>query len=132
MLAPEMLVPVGIFALLESGCTEVWRQGDCLWGIEPSDSEQQKEAFLRMHADARRYAYRGTAGDRNVHLMSGRVVMTITLEYGPYFTFIIRNQAGSTRSGATRHRFSRSRGHLRMGTTQTGDSGSDLGCVRIS
>lgn len=73
MLAPEMLVPVGIFALLESGCTEVWRQGDCLWGVEPSDSDQQKETFLRMHADVRRYAYRGTAGDRNVHLMSGRV-----------------------------------------------------------
>ena len=73
MLAPERLVPVGIFALLESGCTEVWRQGDSLWGVEPSDPEQQKETFLRTHADVRRYAYRGTAGDRNVHLMSGRV-----------------------------------------------------------
>ena len=74
MLAPEMLVPVGIFALLESGCTEVWRHGDNLWGIEPSDLQEQKEALLRMHVDAKRYAYRGTAGDRNVHMMSGRVI----------------------------------------------------------
>ena len=72
MIAPEMFVPLGIFALLESGCTEVWRKGDSLFGIEPSDSEQQL-AFLRTQGEMRRYAYRGTAGDRNLHLMSGRV-----------------------------------------------------------
>ena len=39
MLAFEMLVPLAVFALLESGCTEVWlvRDGGVI-GIEPADS----------------------------------------------------------------------------------------------
>lgn len=72
LLSPEMFVPIGIFALLESGCSQVLRHGDCLYGIEPGDSERQVE-FLQSLGELRRYAYRGTAGDRNVHMMSGRV-----------------------------------------------------------
>jgi hypothetical protein len=77
MLAQPMLVPLGIFALLESGCTECWlhKQGD-LMGIEPSDSPEIIERYRSMYEGTivRRFAYRGTAGDRNVHMMSGRTV----------------------------------------------------------
>jgi len=73
MLAREMLVPVGIFALLESGCTEVWRKEDSLFGIEPSDSREWCESFKKVYGPFQRFAYQGTAGDRNIHQMSGRV-----------------------------------------------------------
>lgn len=78
MLAPEMLVPLGIFALLEHGCSEVWqtRAGDLL-GIEPSDEPERVASVKRFHTSSdnlvRRFAYAGTAGDRNRHEMSGRV-----------------------------------------------------------
>ena len=44
-------------------------------GIEPDDSPDRVEAFKRFHADdlSRRFRYAGTAGDRNRHVMSGRV-----------------------------------------------------------
>ena len=76
MLPFEMLVPLAIFALLESGCPAVWivRDGGVI-GIEPSDSPEIIEANRNLVGDrlARTLAYRGTAGDRNVHVMSGRV-----------------------------------------------------------
>lgn len=72
MLAPEMFVPVAIFALLEGGCSEVWRSGDSLIGIEPGDGERERQAAARR--GGRRYAYQGTAGSRNHHEFSGRVV----------------------------------------------------------
>ena len=79
MAAPELLVPLGVFALLENGCREVWRtKSDGLLGIEPNDDPQRVEGVKRFHADhdsfVRRYAYAGTAGDRNRHEMTGRVV----------------------------------------------------------
>ena len=79
MLAPELLVPLAVFALLENGCREVWRtKSDGLLGIEPADDTQRVEAVKRFHAGndnlVRRYAYAGTAGDRNRHEMSGRIV----------------------------------------------------------
>jgi hypothetical protein len=65
MLSFEMLTPVGIFALLESGCREVWlyRNGSML-GIEPTDSEEQIELCRKMapEALARTFCYGGTAG----------------------------------------------------------------------
>lgn len=77
MLSHDMLTPVGVFALLESGCTEVWlyRNGSML-GIEPSDSAEHIELCRKMapEALARTFAYRGTAGDRNVHVMTRRTV----------------------------------------------------------
>lgn len=79
MLAPELLIPLAVFALLEHGCCEVWRtkSGDLL-GIEPSDDAERVEAIKQLHANnghfVRRYAYAGTAGDRNRHEMTGRVM----------------------------------------------------------
>lgn len=77
MLAPDLLPPLGVFALLESGCREVWlTKGHTVVGIEADDSPDCVETFMRIHANdlARRFAYSGTAGDRNQHMMSGRVV----------------------------------------------------------
>jgi hypothetical protein len=76
LLAPDLLPLLGIFALLEAGCSEVWRTSDgTLLGFEPGDDAGQKGATLRIQAGrlVRRFAYEGTAGDRNVHQMSGRV-----------------------------------------------------------
>ena len=79
MAAPELLIPLGIFALLESGCREVWRtNSDGLFGVEPADDPERIDVVKRLHAEngnlVRRYAYAGTAGDRNRHEMSGRIV----------------------------------------------------------
>ena len=79
MVVPELLVPLSVFALLESGCREVYRtKSDGLLGIEPADDPQRVDAVKRFHAEngnfVRRYAYAGTAGDRNRHEMSGRIV----------------------------------------------------------
>ena len=73
MLSPEMMVPVGIFALLESGCREVFRKGDVLYGVELTDTAEALNEFGRFHGPMRRYAYQGTAGSRNVHQMTGRI-----------------------------------------------------------
>ena len=76
MLAPEMLMPLSIFALLETGCKEVYRMGEVAVGFEDSDASDAPETMRRIYRVeyARRFAYHGTAGDRNVHMMSGRVV----------------------------------------------------------
>jgi hypothetical protein len=77
MLAREILRPfVGIFALLEAGCREVWlTKGNSLIGIESTDSDEKVDRFDQYHSGnlVRRFAYTGTAGDRNQHMMSGRV-----------------------------------------------------------
>jgi hypothetical protein len=76
MLTGEALVPLAVFALLENGCKEVWlvRDGGVI-GIEPDDAPEIVEANRIMLGDRfrRSLGYRGTAGDRNVHVMSGRV-----------------------------------------------------------
>lgn len=76
MLTHDLLVPLGIFALLETGCTEVWLyQNQSLLGVEPGDDPEQV-AFaetIAREAIVRKFGYRGTAGDRNVHLMTGRI-----------------------------------------------------------
>jgi hypothetical protein len=76
MLSQEMLVPIGTFALLESGCSEVWLyKNGSLLGIEPDDSQELIERCANMapEALARTFRYAGTAGDRNVHGFTGRV-----------------------------------------------------------
>jgi len=76
MLAREVLPFIGVFALLEDGCFEVWlTKGNEVVGIERSDDAEDVERFKRFHRDdlVRRFAYAGTAGDRNQHMMSGRV-----------------------------------------------------------
>jgi len=79
MLVPELLIPLAIFALLEHGCREVWRtKSGGLIGIEPADEPERVAAVQRLHTETdnlvRRYAYAGTAGDRNQHQMTGRIV----------------------------------------------------------
>jgi hypothetical protein len=70
-----MLAPLGVFALLESDCTEVWLyQNRNLLGVEPDDTAEIVERCRKLCPESlvRTFAYRGTAGDRNVHMMSGR------------------------------------------------------------
>ncbi len=77
MLAPDLLPFIGVFALLEAGCREVWlTKGQTVIGIEAEDLPDRAESFKRIHANdlARRFGYAGTAGDRNQHMMTGRVV----------------------------------------------------------
>ena len=76
MLAREVLPFIGVFALLEDGCPEVWlTKGGGLIGTQRTDSAEDVERFKQFHASqlVRRFAYSGTAGDRNEHMMSGRV-----------------------------------------------------------
>ena len=76
MLAREVLPFIGVFALLEDGCPEVWlTKGNGLIGIERTDPTEDVENLKRFHAAdlVRRFAYSGTAGEQNQHMMSGRV-----------------------------------------------------------
>jgi hypothetical protein len=76
LLAPEVLDFVGVFALLENGCMEVLHIKGCgLHGFEQDDPADRVARFKRIQADriGRRFAYAGTAGDRNRHVMSGRI-----------------------------------------------------------
>ena len=76
MLAPELLVSIAVFALLENGCKEVWKvENQGVHGIQfsdPPDTAESLKKWLGVES-LRRLAYRGTAGDRNVHVMSGCV-----------------------------------------------------------
>jgi hypothetical protein len=77
MLAPDLLTFIGVFALLEAGCREVWlTKRHQVVGIEPDDPPDRVDDFKRYCGDEmlRRFAYVGTAGDRNQHMMTGRVV----------------------------------------------------------
>jgi hypothetical protein len=75
MLSQESLIPVAVFALLENGCKEVHLMGSAVIGIEPGDPDDAAATMRSVYKleYARRLAYSGTAGDRNVHVMSGRV-----------------------------------------------------------
>jgi hypothetical protein len=76
MLAPDLLLFVGVFALLEHGCPEVWlTKGDGLIALETDDYPERAESFMQVYGPklGRRFTYGGTAGDRNVHTMTGRV-----------------------------------------------------------
>lgn len=73
MLTREMLMPIGIFAVLESGCLEVYLNDQVLYGIEKTDNIDDVERLKRREG-LRRYAYHGTAGSRNKHVFTGRIV----------------------------------------------------------
>jgi hypothetical protein len=73
MLTQEMLVPLAVFALLESGCHEVWTTDRTVIGIEPTDTADQVERVRRVYKLQRRFSYHGPFQDRNQHQMSGRV-----------------------------------------------------------
>ncbi len=77
MLPPDLLPFIGVFALLEAGCREVWlTKGHTVIGLEAKDEPEQVEALKQFHGSdlARRFGYHGSAGDRNEHMMTGRVV----------------------------------------------------------
>lgn len=57
MLAPEMLQAVGIFCLFQAGCTEVWKKGDRLFGIESSDDPRDLENFKKEYGPLRRFVH---------------------------------------------------------------------------
>jgi hypothetical protein len=76
MLSPEMFVPLAVFALLEAGCTECWLYANrSLLGVEAGESAERVEACRQMAPEqrVRKLRYGGRAGDRNFHLMTGRV-----------------------------------------------------------
>jgi hypothetical protein len=64
LLPYELLMPLGVFALLESGCVEVWRK-DELIGFEATDAREY--VVQGIDCNWRRYIYGGTAGSRNGH-----------------------------------------------------------------
>ena len=77
MLVPDLLVPIAVFAFLETGCVEVFTLPHCAFGMEPDDDREEHLAVIKhFHGEKnlRRFAYRGTAQDRNVHQMTGRTV----------------------------------------------------------
>ena len=72
----EMLAPVSVFALLDMGCIEVWLlKGGTVMCVEKDDPPDQTGAYRTIYKEQLNgvFAPRGTAGDRNVHMMSGRV-----------------------------------------------------------
>ena len=76
MLTVDLITFLGVFALLEAGCKEVWTcKGRGVVGFEPSDDPQKVQAYKSVYAEqlGRRFGYFGTAGDRNVHVFTGRV-----------------------------------------------------------
>ena len=73
MLTLEMIVPLGAFALLESGCKEVWITETCAIGVDPDDSAEEVEMMKQLHKPRRRFAYSGPDKDRNQHMMSERI-----------------------------------------------------------
>lgn len=70
MLSQDMLVPIAIFAMLDTGCTEVWLFDGYVMGIE---KDNPIESLREIYTPLRVLRAAGTAGDRNVHCMSGRV-----------------------------------------------------------
>ena len=73
MLTQEMIQPLAVFALLESGCREVWVTDRAAIGIEPSDTDEQVELVKKVHKPHRCFRFHGPYQDRNQHQMSGRV-----------------------------------------------------------
>src|SRR5262249_21003012 len=75
MLSHESLIPVAVFALLENGCKEVYLMGQAVVGIElagPPDTAETMRLVYELDY-TRRLSYGGPSGDRNLHVMSGRV-----------------------------------------------------------
>lgn len=73
LLSPESLVPLSVFALFSTGCTEVWLIEQGVIGLCGGDSTKDRE-WARAHCKVQRILKpQGTAGERNVHQMTGRV-----------------------------------------------------------
>ena len=73
MLAYEFLIPIGIFALLENGCTEVWHCGDSLIGIEPTDHFDHPDEVKKVYKVTRVLRYGGEYATHypDIHSLSG-------------------------------------------------------------
>jgi hypothetical protein len=57
MLPYEMFVPFAIFALLESGCKEVWSNEHACMGVEEGDDDRVIEVLVKLYT--RCFAYKG-------------------------------------------------------------------------
>lgn len=73
MLTQDMIVPLAVFALLESGCREVWITDRAAIGVEPDDTDEEVDRMKQIYQPRRRFAFHGPHKDRNQHQMSGRV-----------------------------------------------------------
>ena len=73
MLTQEMILPLAVFALLESGCREVWVTDRAAIGVEADDSDEDVERMKQVFKPVRCFAFHGPHQDRNQHQMSGRV-----------------------------------------------------------
>lgn len=51
MFSHEFLIPLGIFALLDSGCTEVWLVWNAVVGIEPKDDLNTVRSMQHRYGD---------------------------------------------------------------------------------
>ena len=58
-------------AVRRYGCTK----GDGLIALEADDYPERAQSFMQVYGEklGRRFSYGGTAGDRNVHMMTGRI-----------------------------------------------------------
>ena len=73
MLSHDSLVPLAVFALLAAECAEVWiLEGEVL-GIQSGENGESRERLRAIYKPRRILKPCGTAGDRNVHAMSGRI-----------------------------------------------------------
>lgn len=75
LLPNDFLQPLAVFALLEAGCLEIWlMKGGDVCGLEP-EYFQEYQAWRQANPDGveRILVPAGTAGERNIHEMSGRV-----------------------------------------------------------
>jgi hypothetical protein len=73
LLSPESLIPLSAFALFAAGYSEVWLIQQGVIGLNGDDSAQNREWARAHYKPTRILKPQGTAGERNVHQMSGRV-----------------------------------------------------------
>jgi hypothetical protein len=79
MLPKDLFGTICIFSLLDAGYTEVWQCKDgSFYGVSDEDIKEYNDVSLSFDAREaigvqRVWRVNGTAGDRNIHQMSGRV-----------------------------------------------------------
>lgn len=84
LLTGDLACTVAIFSMLDIGCAEVWqpyaKDGKLTWelfGLTSDELLEAQDPANRWGSGAanehRRWRYAGTAGDRNIHVMSGRI-----------------------------------------------------------
>jgi len=69
MLAPQMLLPLSVFALLCAGCERVWIMEDgCVTGMSAAEDETARSTYAEQIARV----IKNPGHSRNVHQFSGR------------------------------------------------------------